>query len=549
MSLLETGLVAMRDRKRLGEIAAVAARFGIDDLLARLGLSGLLAPAGRGGGDPDMARLGAPERLRLAIEALGPTFVKLGQILSTRADLLPPEWISELERLQSGVAPQPWQAIRAQVEADIGGPVEEVFARFDTEALAAGSIAQVHRATLRDGAEVAVKVRREGLRPLVDADLRLLSHAAAMAERQWPDLARYRPREILNHLGAAMAEELDLAAEGRNCEAIAANLAGMEGVHIPRIHGRWTGERLLVQEFVGGIAPNDRAALDAAGLDGRALARRGAGAFLHMALVDGTFHADPHPGNLRALDGNRVAFIDFGMVGRIGGRRREQLLTLVGAIVGGSGERVANLLIEWSGAAGADLARLEAACDVFVARHGAPPLKLGAAVADFMALAREHALALPPDLALLFKALITADGVMRGLDPDFDAIAVAAPVVRGEMVRRYDPAALAGRGRALALDLAGLTADLPALMRLLALRLRQGRVSAEIELKGLEGIGADIRWAATRIAVAVVTAAFALGLAPRLLDFGPSLFGVPVAAWLGLGVIGGGMAWLLLPKR
>jgi len=549
MSLLETGLVAMRDRKRLAEIAAVVARFGIGDLLARLGLSGLLPPAGRDGGGPDIARLGAPERLRLAIEALGPTFVKLGQILSTRGDLLPPEWIAELERLQSDVAPRPWPAIRTQVEADIGGPVEEVFAGFDAEALAAGSIAQVHRAVLPDGAQVVVKVRREGLRPLVDADLRLLSHAAAVAERQWPDLARYRPREILNHLGAAMAEELDLAAEARNCETIAANLAGMDGVRIPRIHGRWTGERLLVQEFVAGIAPNDGAALDAAGLDGRVLARRGAEAFLRMALVDGVFHADPHPGNLRALGGNRVAFIDFGMVGRIGGRRREQLLTLVGAIVEGDGGRVANLLIEWSGAAGADLARLEAACDAFVARHGAPPLKLGAAVADFMALAREHGLALPPDLALLFKALITADGVMRGLDPDFDAIAVAAPIVREEMARRYAPAALAGRGRALALDLAGLAADLPALARLLALRLRQGRISAEVELKGLEGIGGDIRFAATRIAVAVVTAAFALGLAPRLLDYGPSLLGAPAAAWLGLGVIAGGMAWLLLPKR
>lgn len=546
MSLLETSLVALRDRKRLAEIVTIVARFGIGDVLSRIGLSGLLPSSRANGG----ARLdpGAPERLRLALEQLGPTFVKLGQILSTRGDLLAPEWVGELERLQSHVAPLPWDAVRAQVEEDLGGPVDAVFASFERQAFAAGSIAQVHRAVLPDATPVVVKIRRGGLRALVDADLRLLSHLATLAEAQWPDLARYRPREILNNLGAAMTEELDLAAEARNCQTVADNLAALDFVHIPRIYRQWSGERLMVQEFVGGIAPNDRAALDQAGHDGRLLARRGAEAFLHMALVDGFFHADPHPGNLRALAGDRIAFIDFGMVGRIGERRREQLLSLLNAIVDKSGDRVAGLLVEWAGAAGSDLTRLEAACEAFVARHGAPPLRLGQAVTDFVALAREHALWLPPDLALLFKALITADGVMRGLDPDFDAITVAAPIVRREMMRALAPAALAGKGRTLAVDLAGLMSDLPTLMRLLVLRVRQGSIAATIELKGLERIGADIRWAATRVAVAIVTAAFALGLAPRLIDYGPTVLGVPLPLWLGLALIAGGLFWLVMPR-
>lgn len=548
MSMLETGLAAARDRKRLAEIAAVAVRYGVDDVLARLGLRGLLPPRGRRTDRTEAGHRSQPERLRLAIEALGPTFVKLGQILSTRADLLSAEWIAELEKLQSEVPPAPWEAIRAQVEEDLGGPAEKVFASFDTTAMAAGSIAQVHRAQLKDGRDVVVKVRRAGLRPLVEADLRLLSHAAGLMERQWPEVSRYRPREVLHHLGVAMGEELDLAVEGRNCETIAQNLSGMDWVRIPRVFSEWTCERLLVQEFVDGIVPTDRRSIEAAGLDGRVLAERGAAAFLRMALVDGFFHADPHPGNLRALPDNRVAFIDFGMVGRLGARRRGQLLALVGAIVGGSGEGVSTLLIEWAGAADIDLPRLEAACDAFVARHGTPPLRLGEAMTEFMALARDHDLALPSDLALLFKALITADGVMRSLDPEFDAIAVAAPIVKEEMRRRHAPGALLGKGQALALDVAGLATDLPSLLRLLALRLRQGRIAAEIELKGLDRIGADIRWAATRLAVAVVTAAFALGLAPRLLDFGPTLFGVPVTALIGLAVILGGMLWLLLPR-
>jgi len=546
MSILETGAVALRDRKRLTEILRVLGLFGIGDILARIGLGDVLASRDAGKG---ACAASAPERLRLSFEKLGVTFIKLGQILSTRGDLLPPEWIAELEKLQADVPARPWEAVRRQVEDDLGGPVDDVFLTFEQEALAAGSIAQVHRATLRDGSEVVVKVRRDGLRAIIDADLRLLSHAAGIAEARWPDLARYRPREILRHLGIALTEELDLLAEARNCETTAANLRDLETISIPRIYGEWSGQRLLVQEFVDGIAPNEPERLAKAGHDTALLARRGAEAFLHMALVDGFFHADPHPGNLRALPGDRIAFIDFGMVGRIGERRREQLLSLVAAIVEGSGERVAGLLVEWSGSTRVDLSHLEAASDTFVARHSAPPLRLGEAVQDFVALAREHELALPPDLALLFKALITADGVMRSLDRNFDAVSVAAPVVRRELASRYTPDRLAGKGRQMALDLAGLAENLPDLMRLLSLRLRQGRLSAEIELKGLERMGADVRWAATRIAVAIVTAAFAIGIAPSLIAHGPQVLGAPLPLWLGLAIIVSGLIWLVLPRR
>ncbi len=538
-------MVAARDRKRLAEIAAVFARHGAGDIAVRLGLGALL-PRGAGKADPALTQ---PERLRLAIEALGTTFIKLGQILSTRADLLPPEWIAELEKLQSAVPPVPWDQLRGQVEEDLGGLPEEVFAAFDPVPLAAASIAQVHRARLRSGEEVVVKIRRPDLRPRVEADLRLLGHVAGLVEENWPELARFRPVEILRHLGAAMAEELDLSAEGRNAELVAANLADLPEIVIPRIHGQWTSERLLVQEFLHGIPPNDPVALAAAGNSGPLLAERGSRAFLRMALVDGVFHADPHPGNLRALPGDRVGFLDFGMVGRIGARRREQLVTLVGAIVQHDAAAVASQLLEWSGRTDLDLGRLEADCDAFVARHGAPPLRLGVAITDIMALARTHELALPADLALLFKALITADGVMRALDPEFDALRVAAPLVQEEMRRRFLPANLLAKGGKAGLDLLALAREAPGLLRLLTLRLRQGRLVAEVELRGLDRIGADIRWGATRLAVAVVTAAFALGMAPRLLDFGPSLFGVPVTGLAGFGVIAVGLIWLVVPRR
>lgn len=547
--MFEPGLVLARDRKRLAEIGAVAVRYGLDDVLARIGLgaaSPFLASRSRKNG---IDGLSAPERARFALEALGPTFIKLGQILSTRADLLPSEWTAELEKLQSQVSPTPWEQIRAQVEKDLGAPVEEVFAQFDTEAMAAGSIAQVHRARIEDGREVVVKIRRAGLRAAVEADLRLLSHIAGLAEEQWTDLARYRPRAIVRQLGVALSDELDLSKEGRNCEIVARNLGSLDYVRIPQVHSRWTSERLLVQEFIEGATPGDGTGWEALGLDGRLLAKRGAGAFMHMVLVDGFFHADPHPGNLRLLAGNRVAFIDFGMVGRLGSGRREQLLRLAGAMATGSGEGVARQLADWAGDAGIDLPRLETACDAFVARHGRPPLRLREAVDDFMAIAREHDLVLPGDLALLARAVVASDSATRSLDPDFDPVAIATPVVHEVLRQRYALDTLLARSQGIAQDVAGALSDLPSILRLVTLRLRQGRIAADIEIKGIERLGDDIRWGATRIAVAVVIAAFALGLAPRILEFGPSLLGAPLTGWIGVAVILVGTLWLLAASR
>lgn len=330
MSLLETAWVAARDRKRLADIMRVLANFGLDDLFTRLGLAGLLTREANSRSPQNQEP--APVRLRLAIETLGATFIKLGQILSTRGDLLAPEWISELEKLQSQVPALPWEAIKTQIEQDLGAPINEVFSQFNQEPLAAGSIAQVYRARLREGDathsgdEVIVKVRRPGLGPLIEADLRLLGHIAALAEQQWAQLARYRMQDVLQHLGAAMAEELDFLTEARNSEIIAAHFHTNPYIKIPRVYSAFTSEGLMVQEYIDGIEPKNSAVITAAGLNGKLLAERGAQGFLHSMLLGGIFHADPHPGNLRALQGNRVAFIDFGMVGRLGARRREQLL-------------------------------------------------------------------------------------------------------------------------------------------------------------------------------------------------------------------------------
>ena len=273
----------------------------ITDLVRRIGMAGALERAGQvlhWQAAEELARLEPPARVRRILEELGPTFVKLGQILETRCDLFAPEWIAEFGKLQDAAPAVPFEQIRAQLLEDLGAAPEEVFASLDTTPLAAASLAQTHRAKLADGTDIILKVRRPGIRPVVEADLRLLARLADIVETEAPDLRRYRPRDVVRQFTLSLRREMDFAAECRNAERIAANFADQPQIVVPLIHWQWSGERLNVQDYIAGIPGRDLAAVDAAGLDRKLLARRGAEAVLQMILEDGFFHADVHPGNL-----------------------------------------------------------------------------------------------------------------------------------------------------------------------------------------------------------------------------------------------------------
>jgi ubiquinone biosynthesis protein len=425
-----------RDLGRVQEIAAVLLRYGFGDIVRRLGIALHWKEAGQ------PVQLDSPQRIRRALQELGPTFVKLGQILATRVDLFAPEWIKELEKLQDQAPPAPFGEVRAQLIEDLGRPPEELFAGFDAEPLAAGSIAQVHRARFADGTELAIKVRRPGIVPVVEADLRLLARLAETLEAKFPDFARFRPREVVRQFIATMRRELDLAAECRNAERVAANFREHPEIVVPKVYWDWTGERVNVQAYVDGTPSRDPAAVEAAGLDRRLLAHRGAQAMLKMVLEDGFFHADPHPGNLFYLPGNRVAFIDFGMTGHLSERRRNQLVQLLNGLVERDADSVVDILLEWAGAAQVDAEKLALDVDAFIDRyHGLPlhELRMGAMLADLTGLLREHRLGLPPDLALVLKACVTLETYGRELDPGFDMVGEAAPFRRAATLERFGP--------------------------------------------------------------------------------------------------------------
>jgi ubiquinone biosynthesis protein len=547
-------LGTVRDLGRLQEIAAVLIRYGFGDVVRRIGMADVLERAGRllhWHNAEEMLRMSAAVRVRRALEDLGPTFVKFGQILATRVDLLPPDWTAELSELQNAVPPLPFAQIRGQLLADLGAAPEQIFARFDEQPLAAASLAQTHRAWLADGRAVVLKVRRPGIRDVVEADLRLLARLAEIVEARAPDLQRYHPADVVQQFTVSLRRELDFAAECRNAERIAANFADDPQVLVPAVHWQWTCDSLNVQDFVDGIPGRDLAAVDSAGLDRIALARRGAGIVLKMVLEHGCFHADPHPGNIFYMRDGRIGIIDFGMVGRISEQRRYQVAQLLFGMVDHDAELVTDVLLEWGGGGiDVDEMRLQQDIGAFVDQYRGVPLKelrIGAMLAEVTAILREHALTLPADLALMIKAFLTLEGMGRQLDPDFDMAGEARPYLQRAMLQRFAPQEMLRRGRRSLLGAIDLVGNLPRDLKRLLQAARRGRLQLHVETQSLKAFGAQVNRAANRLTMGIVTAALVIGSSIVMNSVGGIssrwLLAIGVLGFLGAGLCG---IWILI---
>jgi len=546
-------LSAARDIGRLNDIASILIRYGFGDMVRRLGMAGILERAGKAlhwKQASELARLEPPARFRHALEEMGPTFIKLGQILATRVDLFPPEWIAEFEKLQDRAPEAPFEAICRQLEEDLGYPPQQVFAEFDSTPLAAASIAQVHRARLEDGTSVVIKVRRPGIRPTVEADLRLLARVAELAETESTDLRRFKPREVVRQFTLSLRRELDLAAECRNAERVASNFTAHPEILVPKIYWPWCSERVNVQAYIDGIPGRDLNAVDQAGLDRKILAQRGTQAVLKMILEDGFFHADPHPGNVFYLADNRIAFIDFGMVGRLPEHRRNEIVNLLHSLVAQDAQGVVEVLLDWAADAPVDTESLILEIESFVDQYHGIALKdlnLGAMLTELTVLLRDHALNLPPDLALLIKAFITLEGMGRQLDPDFDIVTEASPFLQSAMLARYAPDILAKRGWRAVTSTVDLLTGLPQDLRQLLRSARSGRFQLHVDVTRLKTFGNQLDRAASRMVVGNVTAALIIGSSIVMtVKGGPTLFGLPLFGLLGFIGAGLGGLWLLL---
>jgi ubiquinone biosynthesis protein len=544
---------AGKDLGRVHEIASIMVRCGFGDVVRRLGLSHALEKAGRRlhwKYAEETASLLPQQRARRAMEKLGPTFVKLGQILATRVDLFPAEWIAEFELLQDSAPPLDFEDLRVQLEEDLGQAPGEIFAEFDTEPLAAASIAQVHRARLRDGTEVVVKIRRPGIKRVVEADLRLMERLAQILTKDNPEAQRFRPREVVHQFTLSLRRELDLAHECRNAARIAETITERDHIVVPRIFWQWTCERVNVQEYIDGIPGRDMAAFQAAALDPGLVASRGANAVLKMVLVDGFFHADPHQGNIFFLPGNRIALIDFGMVGHLSEERRFQVVELLNGMVERDTGSVCEVLLDWSHSVNVPSERLVTDICAFLDQyHGMPlgqvnfPEMLG----DMMNMLRANNLALPSDLSLMFKVFLTLDGFGRQLNPDFDLVAEARPFVRRTLLLRYSPGEVAKRGwRGLA-GVMDLFVGLPKDFRRLLRAARRGALRVHIDIEELDRFGERLDRAVSRLTIGMITAAFIIGTSIMLSVTGDTEYlGMSILAALGFTMAAVGGLWVLV---
>ncbi|MGH8719661.1 MAG: ABC1 kinase family protein [Burkholderiales bacterium] len=478
------------------------------------------------------------QRMRLALEELGPTFVKLGQVLSTRVDLFPAHWIAQFEKLQSSVPPVAFSELLPELEQALGRSPFEIFPELDTSPYASASIAQVHLAKLADGTQVILKIRRPGIRAKIDADLRILAHVAHLIESELPDSRRYAPVEIAAEFGRSLARELDLAMEARNIDRFAKNFANDPTVVMPRVYWEWTSEVMNVQSHVEAIPGNDLAAIQAAGLDRKALAQRGAAAVLKMILIDGFFHADPHPGNVFYLPGNRIAMIDFGMVGRLTPHRRGQIIDLLAGMARVDDTAMLEVLLDWSGEAYVDQRKLAVDVDELVFQYENMPLKdirMGIVLRQFTAIMREHSIILPSDLTLMFKALITLEGLGRQYDPDFHILDHLTPLLKRAMNERYSPTAILRRGRHSLREIVEVFASVPRDVAALIRDARRGKMRIDFDLKRLDRFEKQLDQTIDRITMGIMTASLVIGSSIIMTVPGQlTLFGVPMLTMLGL---------------
>lgn len=481
--------------------------------------------------------------------------MKLGQVLSTRSDLLPPVYLAELALLQDAAPEVPADKVLSIIEAELGQPAGEAFASFDPRPVATGSIGQAHLGTLSDGTEVVVKVRRPEAVAQIEEDLHLLHRLAEFADQHWEAARDYDVVGLVGEFGRILHDELDYGLEARNTERFAENFRGSDTVHVPRVFRATSTAHVLTLERIRGIKVTDSAALDAAAVDRSRLARKSADTFLKMIFEDGFFHADPHPGNLFIEPPERIGLIDFGMVGVLDEGAREGLGLLIVGMLGGSSDRVIDALVEL-GVTGPriDRAGMRRELQPMIEPYqlGAPDAGgLGPVLAKIIEVVRRHHLVLPGSLPLLVKAVATGEGTALRLDPGFQLIDAVAPYARRLVLQLNSPGAWARRLGDAAPDLAWLATETPGMVRRVLGELEAGGLKVDVDPLGLEPSLRRLERIGNRIVLAMILASLIVGLGVSTLVYRPGAWipgiGTVVTAGLVLaGLLGVALAWNVL---
>ncbi len=543
-----------RHLRRYRQIVGVLLKYGFNeivdiaqkDLIVRFGrkfIPRLKAPV--------ETRMTRAERLRHAAEELGPTFVKMGQILSLRPELIPPDIALEFQQLQDKVAPFPFDKVIAVIEEELIKPVNEVFLEIHSEPLAAASIAQVHRATLLDGKQIVIKVQRPDIKSIIEVDLEILKDLAAILSRYSEDIAIHDPQAIILEFDRSINRELDFHQEGRNIQRFNRLFADDPIVYIPSYYEEHSTRRILVMDYVKGIKASNLDEINDAGLDTTIIAKRGVQLLLKQIFEFGFFHADPHPGNIMVMDDNIIAPLDYGMVGYLNESSIEELGNVLSGIIKKDIQRTLRAfqqlgIVHEPG----NRLELEAALNDFINRYYEVPLKqlqVSTLLAEIYQIVHEHQLSIPPNLSLMMKALVTVEGLGRKLYPDFDMVSEVRPYLKRLALNRFDPRRRFSQSLLIMEDFFRLAEDFPQSTRDIMQKIKQGELRVQFEHRNLEKLASAMNRSSNRTAAAMIIAALIVGSSLILqVNYGPSIYGFPLiglAGYLLASVLGLKLIW------
>lgn len=545
----------IRSIRRYRTILGILIKYGFGHIVEQLNINYYFELGRRlvtlGKAPKEVERLSVPERLRLAMEELGPSFVKLGQIMSTRPDLLPREYTDEFRKLQDDVPPEKLDAIQEVIESELGKTTDDLFAQFDPEPLAAASIAQVHRAKLKSGEDVVVKVRRPKIRDILETDLDILTGLAYLVENHIQTDMIADPVAIVREFRRVINRELDFSREGHTIDRFRENFKDDDTFYVPDVYWKYTGHTVLTMHYLEGTKVNELDQLEAEGHDLTIIAERGADIFLKQVLEFGLFHGDPHPGNVFILPNERIAMLDFGMVGHLDETLKYQLIDLLVSLTERDVDHIMHQLL-FSGdiADETDRRQLKRELSEFIDEHYEIPLRMlnaGRLLTEFVEILQKHKIKFPPDLILLGKALVTMEGIGRQLDPEFNMIAHLKPFVERMLRERMAPGNVTREAMRTGQSYFKLFRSLPGDIKEFINRINRNQFKISLEHKGLDKLISDLDRSSNRLSFSMLVGSIIIGSSLVILtDKGPQLFGFPILGLLGYTIAGVLGLWLAI---
>ena len=485
----------------------------------------------------DLFDMPMPVRARKVLEELGPTFIKLGQILSTRPDIVPLEFCKEFEKLQDDVPPFEYKKAEEVIRNELKNSVDKIFNNFSRTPEAAASLSQVHFAELKTGEKVVVKVQRPDIRKVITTDLNILEGLARLMEKRIEESRIYNPVGIVNEFKETILKEIDFNAEATHSVRFQMNFKDDTTVYVPKIFHKLSTGKVLTIERIEGAKITDIEMIEKSGLDRKQIAVNGANAILKQIFIDGFFHADPHPGNIFVIEGNKIVFLDYGMVGRIDEATKDQLANILTAMIERDIPEISDTFIAMGLIDEVDVRKLNLGlADLMDCYYGIPlnELRIGPLLVEIVKLVSQYRVKIPPDLFLLVKTMLTIESVGSSLYPEFNMTAQAKPFVENLLKSRYSPKKIALEIRKFAKDLYRFKSTFPKDLNIILSKIKKGTLSIDFEHQGLENLIVHMDKVSNRIAFSLIIAALVIGSSIIMqTDKGPLFLGFPV-----LGVIG-----------